>query len=167
MAKNKDFSVTFDWSVLEQKLGVMRDRMLPYVRETFRAFAEFGLDQIKMHTPETSPGRTKIKDLWIIDESPSERITRFIIRNTYSDPRVILWFEEGTKPHDIPVGRFGFLHFVDDMGDDVYTRKTVKHPGTVAWHMAQLTKADLATRINNYVQTTLNSLTSMVQKGAV
>jgi len=163
----KDVQVKFNWKTLEKKLGVMRTQMLPYIRASFREFAQFGLYTIQMYTPDTSPGRTNLKALWVLDEAPAEKVTRFIIRNTYSDPRVILWFEEGTKPHDIPVGRFGFLHFVDEGGNDVYTKKTVKHPGTMAWHMAQQTKADLAGRINSYANQTLASVTKLVQRGAM
>ena len=50
---------------------------------------------------------------------------------------VALFFEKGTKPHMIPVGKKGFLAFKAGhsagsvkFGNYVYTKKPIKHPGT-------------------------------------
>lgn len=156
-------NVTWDYSGLLSRLDRLRDKVLPYMKATFRAFAETGASLVKERTPDTSPGRTAIKDMWELAEyTEDEATSAFIIRNTYKPEKVIEFFEFGTRAHDIPVGRFGFLHFTTDEGEEVYTKKTVKHPGTRPWLMVARTKWQLEAALDAYVAGTLKMIDSML-----
>jgi hypothetical protein len=146
----------------------VRARVVPFVLSTFRSFAETGLEMVEERTPLTRPGRTNIRSLWKLDEfSVTPEVQSFVIRNLYKDTgktNVILWFEEGTLPHDIPVGKFGFLHFTTYEGDEVYTKKTVKHPGTKAHHMVSLTRKALDAALMSYAEQTAKKVEQMIRE---
>ena len=157
-----DYTIRIEWKEFERQLGVLRDRLIPFMRTTFRSFVESGVDFIQQAGPETREGRTKIKTLWVSEQTAQGAIDEFMIHNTYKNQDVILWFEYGTRAHDIPVGRAGFLHFTTYEGDEVYTRKTVKHPGTSPWLMVTRTKAMLDAALNTYVEKTLASINTLI-----
>jgi hypothetical protein len=157
-----EYKFRFDWKNVEMVLGQLRDRIVPFMRATFRSFVESGVDFIQEAGPEVRQGRTPIKTLWVSEQTASGAVDEFVIRNTYNNQDVIVWFEFGTRAHDIPVGRCGFLHFTTYEGDEVYTRKTVKHPGTRPWLMVTRTKAKLDAALNTYVEKTLASIDELI-----
>jgi hypothetical protein len=79
---------------------------------------------------------------------------------------VVGYFEKGTRPHFIhPVNALA-LHFKAGDGTDVFT-KYVYHPGTVAWHMVELTKQDVQGKLNQYMQDTFDMVDKMMNAGGV
>ena len=155
------FRFTFDTSLLRQRLDTFADQVIPYIKKTFVQVAEWGLRNVKTYTPNTHSG-TNIRDMWIMTESSEGTITNFIIRNTYKDPQIIRWFETGTKPHEIPVGECGFLHFFTYEGQEVYTKRPVWHPGTVPWRMVEQTTIEVGIKIDQYVQETFAMVDQMM-----
>lgn len=158
----REVTVRFEAMKFARDLGQLAEKLVPFMRATFRSFVQSGVDYIQQAGPEVREGRTPIKTLWISEQTASGAVDEFIIRNTYRNPDVILWFEFGTKAHEIPVGRFGFLHFTTYEGDEVFTRKSVHHPGTRPWLMVTRTKAMLDAALDNYVQATLRSVDQLI-----
>lgn len=158
------FEFSFDTSVLRRRMGVLADDVMPYVKKAFEALAQWGKDTVSMHTPFTRTG-TDIRGMWQLTSSEQGTITQFIVKNTYKDPQIILWMEGGTKPHEIPVGEFGFLHFFTYEGDEIYTRRSVWHPGTVAWRMVEQTRREVAIKVEQYVQETFDMVDRMMREG--
>jgi len=155
------FKLLIDWEMLGKRFGILKDEVLPYMKRTWFSIAGYGLTRIKQLTPETHTG-TDLAGMWGLDYSITETVYRFIIHNTYKNPDVLLWFEEGTKPHRIPVGKFGFLHFTTYEGDEVFTKKAVMHPGTPAYWMATKTRAELTSKLDSYVKQTFAQVSKLM-----
>jgi hypothetical protein len=147
--------------MLGRKFGILKNEVLPYMKRTWEEIAMFGLREIKMGTPPTHTG-TNLKELWVLDRTVSATVSMFIIRNTYKNPDVIRWIEEGTRPHRIPVGRFGFLHFTTYEGTEVFTKKAVMHPGTPAWRMVEITSRMIQSKLDQYVQATFAQIDKLM-----
>ena len=164
MTQTDFVNFTIDWEMLGKRFGILKNEVLPYMKRTWFAIAEYGLMRIRQLTPETHTG-TDLAGMWGLDYSVRATVTSFIIRNTYKNKDVLVWFEEGTRPHRIPVGKFGFLHFTTYEGDEVYTKKTVMHPGTPAYWMATKTKADLQSKLDSYIQQTFVQIDKLMGAG--
>jgi hypothetical protein len=134
-------------------LGTLAKDLLPYMRTTFEAIAQFALQEVRIETPPTRTG-TDLRALWNLTGSHTGAVTEFIIKNLYKDPQVIVWFEEGTPAHVIPIGPAGFLHFFTYEGDEVYTKKPVHHPGTPAWKMVEITRKMTENKLDQYAAQT-------------
>lgn len=153
------FEAKFVASGFLDGLGALGKELLPYMRTTWEAIAQFALREVRIETPLTRTG-TDLRALWTLEGSHNGAVTEFIIKNLYKDPQVIVWFEEGTPAHVIPIGPAGFLHFFTYEGDEVYTKKPVHHPGTPAWKMVEITREIVEAKIDQYAVETY----SMVDK---
>lgn len=160
------FEFSYDASGLRQRMGVLADDVMPYAKKAFEALVEWARQTVSTKTPYTRTG-TDIRGMWQMTSSEIGTITQFIVKNTYKDPRIIMWMEGGTKPHEIPVGEFGFLHFFTYEGDEVYTKRSVWHPGTVAWKMVEQTRREVQLKIDQYVTQTLDMVDKMMREGGV
>jgi hypothetical protein len=143
----------FDANRLQAGLGNLSEKLLPYMKTTWLYIAQDVLEEVRAATPPTRTG-TDLKALWTLDRDEVGAVTEFIIHNLYPDPQVILWFEEGTRAHTIPIGKAGFLHFFTDEGEEVYTKRPVQHPGTVAWLMAEKGRRRGEELLGRYIEET-------------
>ena len=162
---SRDITFWFNYDVLKARMGALSDKVFPYIRKTWEQIAKWALEEVKIYTPATHTG-TDLRSMWILESDTEGEIHEFIIRNTYPDPNIILWFEEGTKPHEIPVGQCGFLHFFTYEGDEVYTKRSVWHPGTVAWRMAAQTVNEAQVKIDQYMAATFTMVDQMLDEAA-
>ena len=158
------FSVTFDADRLKAGLGRLADKIVPYMKTTWMKIAEFTLREVKASTPQTRTG-TDIKGMWAMERQEFGAVTEFIIHNLYPDPQVVVWFEEGTQAHIIPIGEAGFLHFFTYEGAEVYTKKPVHHPGTPAWKMAEQGRVMAEILLNQYVHDTYSMVDRLLEGG--
>lgn len=129
MAKTE---ISVDYSLWRAKSELLRARLMPFARIAARQVATVALGMIKARTPETKTG-TDIRSMWEMKESRQKTREVFIIQNTYEPNKVILFFEEGTVPHEIKSKGTYPLHFWW-LGKEIYARK-VSHPGTPAYRM--------------------------------
>jgi len=144
-----------DAAMFEKKMGAVGTRAIPFARESFKKFAVEAYRAVKMYTPPTRSGRTKIKDLWKMQFSRRGTIESYIIKNIYPNQDVILWMEEGTPPHIIrPKKPGGILRWIDeDTGQEMFAR-LVHHPGTPAYRMVYHAEREMNIRIDYYIAQT-------------
>lgn len=135
MAKKTEIRV--DYSLWQAKCELLRAQLMPYAKTTARQVGNVALEMIKDRTPATKTG-TDIRSMWNLKESRQATKTVFIISNTYEPNKVILFFEEGTVPHEITSKGSWPLHFWW-LGKEIYARR-VSHPGTVAYRMIDQTE---------------------------
>lgn len=159
-----------NYDTLKARLGALQQKVFPYIKKTFEEVAKWMLEEVKIYTPPTHTG-TDLRSMWILEESgdlfsSTEGIAEWLIYNTYEDPRIIWFFEEGTKPHEIPVGPCGFLHFFTYEGDEVYTKKSVWHPGTPAYKMVDQTVHEGQIKIDQYMEQTFAMVDEMLAQAA-
>lgn len=129
------------------KIRGVGTKVIPYIKSDIQDIAEWAFSEIKKRTPETTSGRTKIKDLWKMTHSKSATRERYIIKNLYPDQDILVYMEEGTLPHIItPKKTGGFLHFFLD-GNEIFT-KMVKHPGTPKYEMVKSVEAEILTKVD-------------------
>lgn len=157
-------TLTYDAERLKAGLSVLAEQLVPYMKVTWQKIAEFTLREVQAATPPTRTG-TDLKGLWSMDRQEFGAITEFIIHNLYPDPQVILWFEEGTQAHVIPIGEAGFLHFFTYEGDEVYTKKPVHHPGTPAWKMAEQGRVMAEILLSQYIRDTYAMVDRFLERG--
>jgi len=130
----------WQWKKKSESLG---KELISYAKVTIKEIAEAMFKVVKARTPKpgiqyTRDGgqrtSTDIGKLWNMDHQKSATREKFIMKNLYPNQDVILYFEEGTKPHQIrPKRSGGFLNFYTSRGF-VKTRG-VEHPGTEAHRM--------------------------------
>jgi len=129
------------------KIRGVGTKVIPYIKSDIRDLAEWAFGEIKKRTPETSSGRTVIKDLWTIAKTATAAREQFVIANLYYDQDVLMYIEKGTPPHVItPQKLGGLLHFFIG-GNEIFTR-LVKHPGTPAHHMVGSVRAELRSKVD-------------------
>lgn len=129
------------------KIRGVGTKVIPYIKSDIRDLAQWAFGEVKTRTPETTSGRTEIKDLWEMTESKSAAREMFVIKNLYPDQDVLIYMEEGTPPHIItPQKSGGFLHFLIQ-GDEIFTR-LVRHPGTPAYKMVGSVEAELRSKVD-------------------
>jgi len=126
-----------DYSLWKAKVDRMILKLMPYAKVTAKQVAEIALDMIQKRTPDTTTG-TDIRSMWEIKESRQKTRQVFIIENTYQPNQIILFFEEGTRPHVIKSTGSWPLRF-QWMGKEVHAHK-VRHPGTKAYKMIEQTE---------------------------
>lgn len=152
-----DAKFHWDWSMFKGRMDCVRD-VIDHARIMAGRLAERAYGMIKAFTPETSKGRTKIKELWDMDHSRRGTIETYIIKNLYPKKDIILFFEEGTRPHIIRPIRAKSLRWVDEMtGEEVFAQM-VRHPGTPAYEMIAKTEKLMLPQIDGYVAATLKDL---------
>ncbi len=138
--------------------------VIPFARRAFQLFAVEAHKAVKLYTPPTRRGRTKIKNLWEMTYSRRGTIESYIIKNTYPNQDVILWMEEGTPPHIIrPKKPGGLLVWVDDDTGETIRAKLVNHPGTPAFQMIYHAEREMNFRINYYIQQTFKMVDKMTR----
>ena len=147
------FQVDFD--VFKTRMDCLANEVIPYMRVTWQEIADWAFATIKAYTPPPRhPKSTNIRELWGVTHNVRGAIEEFVIENTYENKQVLIWFEGGTKPHVIPVGKCGFLHFKLDDGTDVYTKRDIKHPGTPRYEMVAQTRRETEIKIAQYTEAT-------------
>lgn len=151
-----------DYSMFQKKMGKLGTKVIPYARIAFKKIAGWAFVTLKAHTPPTRQGRTKIKDLWKMAMTRTGTIESYIIENMYPNQDVILWMEEGTKPHKIEAKPGNVLSWVDDDTGQRLFAKIVYHPGTPAYHMVAQTEKEVNIKIDFYIQQTFNQLNNLM-----
>ena len=140
-------SFRIDERIFMAKIKGVGKKVIPYIKADIRDLAKWAFKEVKKGTPETSQGRTKIKDLWVISRKRIRSREQFIIKNLYHDQDILWYMEKGTESHIItPSKPGGFLHFVLK-GNDIFTRM-VKHPGTKAYKMVENVEVQLEKKVD-------------------
>lgn len=144
--------LSIDYALWWKKTGQLLNQLIPYAEVTAREIALKALRQVKEFTPKTKTG-TDLKGLWVLEENKLQTREDFIIKSLYKDQKIIVFFEEGTKPHEIHAKNSPWLVFKTSHG---YRRaKMVNHPGTTAYKMIAKTEKLLDPIVNGYVTMTL------------
>lgn len=148
-----------DAGMFRKHASAVGTKVIPFARIAFKKFAVEAYRAVKMYTPPTRQGRTKIKDLWKMQFSRRGTIESYIIANTYPNQDVILWMEEGTRPHIIrPKKPGGLLAWIDEDSGQAMFAKLVHHPGTPAFQMVYHAEREMNIRINYYIQQTFKQV---------
>ncbi len=150
----------WDASIFTSKMGNLGTKLIPYAKVTFAQLADEARRRVKAYTPPTKG--TNIRELWEIEHSSRGTIEEYIIHNLYENQDVILFFEVGTKPHQIRPRKAGYpLHWLDeDTGAHMFAY-LVRHPGTPAYRMIEQGERETEVLLNQYIQQTL----SMIGRG--
>ncbi len=152
-----------DASMFRKHANAIGTQVIPYARRAFKLFAVEAYKAVKLYTPPTRQGRTKIKDLWKMRFSRRGTIESYIIENTYFNQNVILWMEEGTKPHKIEAKPGNVLSWIDDDTGQRLFAKIVHHPGTPAFRMVYHAEREMNIRINYYIEQTFKQVDRMTR----
>jgi len=147
---------SIDAALARKKLDRVVTDVIPYAKTTAKELAWWACEEIKKRTPETAPGRTNIKNWWSFNTTRKGSMVSYVIRNMYKNQDVILYFEEGTKPHVIEPVEKQALRWID--GGEERFAKSVAHPGTMGHFMVELTRRDLEYKTNLYIQNTFRYL---------
>ena len=148
-----------DWEVMRVRLAALADKVIPYMRTTQRQIARWALDTVRAYTPPRRSragfyGGGDIRDLWRMDNPlTTGEVETFIIKNIYHNQDIVLFMEEGTRPHEIRPVHSSVLHFFTYEGDEIFT-KLVHHPGTPKYAMVEQTRRELEIKLDQYVQGT-------------
>lgn len=156
--------IKIDYSRYINRMSGLVDKLAPFFKVMGGKIAQEAHRFVTSATPPTRPGRTDIKKLWVVDQTREGTIESYIVRNTYSNPDVITFFEEGTRPHRIKPKNARRLHFVTYEGDEVYA-KLVHHPGTPAYHMVEQAQRETNLIVDRYVELTLTTLNRVLDLG--
>jgi len=157
--------IEIDYALWWKKSGALLNKLIPFARVTARSVATKVLERVEYHTPETWEGRTDIKDLWEMSHKKLKTREEFIIKNLYPDQQIIIWFEEGTKAHDIYPKNSPWLHF-NLRGTDKWIRTDhVSHPGTVAHEMIGKSEREMQPVIDSYVRKTFAQAQKIMDMG--
>ena len=158
-----DVEFKINYNVYRKRLRNLHQRAIPWFKSGFKNVAKKGLQTIIEATPETSQGRTEIKDLWDLKHTSTTATETFIIENLYPNQKVLMYFEKGTDAHVIEPTRKKFLHFFID-SSEVFT-KIVFHPGTPAYKMVEKTRGELDADVDAYVNYFFKSLDRLMGQG--
>jgi len=143
-----------DKSFFDRKMGNLGSKVWPYARIQAEYVAKQAQKAVRLFTmrPEgggggsknaRTTGRQKIADLWEMTRDRKAYMDIYTIKNLYPNQDVILYFEEGTKPHEIVPKRKRILFWEDpESGEDMFA-KIVHHPGTVATKMIERTEREV------------------------
>ena len=149
-----------DPSVFYKKMRALNSQLIPYAEVTAEEIAKVGIDIVSALTPRSVKAGRHMADMWQYTKSRKARVLEFVIENMYpgqGDPAtdVVLFMEEGTKAHDIPIGGKGFLAWEGPGGEYIFTRKMVKHPGTRPYAMLKTTEVQINALTDKYVTAVL------------
>ena len=139
-----------DFELWRQKTELLSTKLIPYAKVTADRLAEVAFMMIKAKTPTTQTG-TDIRGMWRMTHSRSAKGEEFIIRNLYPNQDVIVFFEEGTKPHEIRPVRKKCLRFTIETGEEIHT-KVVYHPGTRGYWMLAETEDYMKPKMDWYAK---------------
>lgn len=133
-----NLNIKIDRTVYDKKMSALEMKLIPFIKTTGMKLAEYGFNEIRNKTPNE-----KIKQLWKMTHRTKATEVVYTIYNKYPKEKVVLWMEEGTKPHMIRPVRTKCLHFIlERSGEEIFTMRTA-HPGTPAHQMVESTRADL------------------------
>lgn len=160
-----DCKFRVDSRLFEKKLKAVGTRLIPFCGKSAELLAKWAFDEIKKRTPETRSGRTDIKALWDMQHTTRGAIETYIIQNLYPNQDILIFFEEGTKPHIIRPVKAKFLHFfIEETGEEVFT-KLVRHPGTKKYAMVESVEAELTVKVDAYIQGTFKEVDRLMKMG--
>ena len=140
-----------DPSVFYRKMRALNDQLIPYAEVTAEEIAKVGIDIVSELTPRSAKAGRHMADMWKYTKSRKARVLEFVIENMYPNQDIVLYMEEGTKAHDIPIGAKGFLAWEGPGGQYIFTRRVVKHPGTRPYVMLKTTEVQLNALTDKYV----------------
>jgi len=159
--------ILVDYSIFEKKMGKLGTKVIPRARITAQIIAKYGLKAVILFTLRTpvkkgrggsvrTSGRQHIADLWQLSHDRRATMDVYTIRNLYPRQEVIVYFEEGTRGHDIKPVRRQSLHWYDeDSGADVFS-KGVYNPGMAATRMVERAERDvIKPRVELWMRETL------------
>lgn len=166
-----EVKLKIDISVLRKRMGTLANQVIPYMKETMKkAIGPEIIKTLRYYTPETGVDpktgakRTRIRELWDMDYTRRGATEEYIFKNLYENQDVILFFEEGTKEHDIHARYSPVLHWIDeDTREDAYA-KFVTHPGTAAYRMVQKTREVVQPLLDAYIQRVFRTMDKMIGK---
>jgi len=155
-----------DYSVFEQKMGLMGTKVIPYAKIQAQEIAKYGQRMVKTLTLSggtRTKGRQKIAELWALEQSRSAYTDIYTIRNLYPNQDVIHIFEEGAMAHQILPNKKRVLHWEDpDSGESIYATN-VHHPGVPASHMMEKTVNALNPKIELWQTATFAMVDSVTR----
>lgn len=154
---------TIDYWLWKKKTGALLTKLIPYASATAKRLVTRAYALIVHYTPKTETG-TDIKGMWRVENRRLATKEEFIIKNLYPNQDIIVFFEEGTKPHEIVPKRKMFLHFFTKGGAEVFT-KHVSHPGTPAYQMIAKTEKQMDPLVNAYVKQTFEMANKIMSEG--
>ena len=157
----KKTEIGVDYSLMEAKFNLLRSKFVPFSRATARQVGTVALKMIQERTPNTKTG-TDIRSMWAMKDSRQGTRTVFIISNTYEPNKVILFFEVGTKPHEIKSRGKWPLKF-EWLGNTVHARK-VHHPGTPAYRMIGQTEEYIGPKMDWWAREQLKAVGKIMAK---
>ena len=147
--------VIVDYSLFEKKMGALGTKVIPRARITAQQIAKYGVKAVRLFTLKVpvargrggriarTEGRRRIADMWQLTHQRRALMDLYTIKNLYPNQDVLIFFEEGTKRHEIRPKGAGRLHWTDeDTGEDVFA-KQVDHPGTPATKMVERTEREV------------------------
>ena len=87
-----DIEFKINYNTYKKRLRNLHQRAIPWFKSKFKDIATKALFTIMEDTPDTSQGRTDIKDLWDLKQTSTATRESFIIQNTYPNKKVIMYF---------------------------------------------------------------------------
>lgn len=147
------------------KSRALINELVPYAEVTAEQIAKQGVDIVSELTPRSAKGTQHMADMWEYTKSRKARVLEFVIENMYPNQDIVLYMEEGTKAHNIPVGGKGFLAWEGPGGKYIYTRRAVKHPGTRPYFMLKTTEQQMDALTDKYVTVVLARASSIDKRG--
>lgn len=146
--------LTIDFSQFTEKMKDWEKVFIPYMFNVSQRIALEAKAKLEEYTPEPkTSGTTDLSKLWVMNSSRRGAAVRYVIHNTYTkNPNVIVFFEGGTKPHDIRPKEAAALHFFIE-GSGIFS-KHVHHPGTRAYWMIKKTRDEIEPIMDQYIQGT-------------
>lgn len=154
-----------DSTRFRSKSQALVNELVPYAEVSAERIADVAVDIVSELTPRSDKGTQHMADMWQYSKSRKARVLEFVIENMYPDQPVVLYVEEGTKPHQIPVGRKGFLAWEGAGGQWIYTKKAVMHPGTSGAFMLKTTEVQMNALTDSYVTAVLKKASSIDKRG--
>lgn len=149
-----NYKMTWDMARFKRKMGALGNEVVQYISTEGKRLAEMAFDIIVAATPETGEGRTDIKELYRLTMSRKAMVETYLIKNIYPDQDIIVFFEEGTRPHIIVPRNKKVLRWESaETGEEIFARR-VRHPGTVAHHMFAQAEEEIQPKIDYLVMAT-------------
>lgn len=154
-----------DSTQFRSKSRALINELIPYAEVTAEQIAKKGVDIVSELTPRSAKGTKHMADMWQYTKSRKARVLEFVIDNMYPNQDIVLYVEEGTKPHKIPIGRRGFLAWEGAGGEWIYTKRAVMHPGTRPYLMLKTTEVRINALTDSYVTAVLKKASSIDRRG--
>lgn len=132
--------------------------------QKFNEFIEKAFQRALELAKKLTPGKGNLRKEWeaSFDRDASGKMRQAVLKNNYSNPKILEYLEWGTKAHDIRPKNGGFLVFFSKLaigrkytvgGRDLVNTsgwvraRVVKHPGTKAYDIIGSTRRSLMAQI--------------------